>query len=98
LLRVGATKIHRWRRNRQVLELDIAGVLKTMDFILLKPYDISLGERHRLSVSEEKATVPTKRNPDLFGAFVAMWRIRGARRHGDTSDRHTLGPGVFRKE
>ena len=69
-----------------------------MDFIILKPYDVAPGERHRLSISQEKATVPMKRNPDLFGAFVAMRRIPGARRHCDTSDRHTLGPGVFRKE
>ena len=69
-----------------------------MDFIILKPYDIAPGERDRLSIPQEKATVPAKRNPHLFGAFMAMRRIPGARRHGDTSDRHTLGPRVFRKE
>jgi hypothetical protein len=98
LLRVGAPKVHRRGRDRQVLELGITGVLKTMDFIIFKPYDITPGERHRLSFSQEEATASTKGNPDLFGAFVAMRRIRGTRRYGDTSDRHTLGPGVFRKE
>jgi hypothetical protein len=33
LLRVGASKIHRRGRDRQVLELDVTGVLKTMDLV-----------------------------------------------------------------
>jgi len=98
LLRVGATKVHRRGRDRQVLEFDITRILKTMDFIILKPYELTPSERHCLSIPQEKATVASKRNPDLFGAFVAMRRIPGARRHGDTSDGHTLGPRVFRKE
>src|SRR5215216_3357134 len=97
VMRVGIGEIDRGRRDRQIHERVVAGVLY--------PMHVALGETSHFSGSQDASHVVAKQkrsfafdcNPDLLGVFMRMPRLPGTRLDRYPRNLHASRLGIMRR-